>query len=214
MMTFKSPESAQFSWRGAFLWHEWASFYGEGFYESVRNRPPFDSAVALVRDTDGLSLKNRSFLGDLKVIMADQYLVKGDRMSMRHSLEVRPALLDPELAELAFAIPAGLKVRGFKTKWILRELMKERLPREILNMPKKGFSPPVSHWLTNRTFQDFLRQQINDSSFQNAGFIRKGSMETLIQQHAQGRVDHTRRLWAALALAAFVHREARRKKSN
>ncbi len=80
---------------------------------------------------------------DLHVYMPNDPLVKVDRMSMAHGLEVRSPLLDRRVVELAFAMPPRLRQRGRTGKWILRELAKRRLPAALATMPKRGFTAPV-----------------------------------------------------------------------
>jgi asparagine synthase (glutamine-hydrolysing) len=143
-------------------------------------------------------------LGDLRGYLLDLYLIKADMTSMAHSLELRPALLDPELAELSFRIPFDYKIRKFQTKWILRRLLKKRLPKAVLEMPKKGFTPPVSFWLQKDAFQDLIRASVRSALFRNMGLIRTDAADRLLQEHRSGKVDHTRRLWAILALASFA----------
>ena len=84
---------------------------------------------------------------DLHVYMPNDPLVKVDRMSMAHGLEVRSPLLDRRVVELAFDLPPGLRQRGRTGKWILRELAKRRLPAALAAMPKRGFTAPVGAWI-------------------------------------------------------------------
>ncbi|MBI4368843.1 MAG: asparagine synthetase B, partial [Elusimicrobia bacterium] len=128
------------------------------------------------------------------------------RMSMAHSLEVRPSMLDHELVELSNRIPAHFKIRGLSNKWILRRLLKNKIPQEILRLPKRGFTPPLSLWLVNPKFQDFVTSTINSSSLAAAGILRPGLAEELIGRHQSRRGDHTRRLWVLLGLALFYER--------
>jgi asparagine synthase (glutamine-hydrolysing) len=86
-------------------------------------------------------------LFDQLFYLPDDNLCKVDRASMGHSLEVRVPLLDNEVLAFSHRVPLSMKLRGGRTKWLLRQLLRRYLPEEIINLPKKGFSPPVSHWL-------------------------------------------------------------------
>ena len=79
--------------------------------------------------------------------LVDDVLVKVDRASMAHGLEVRVPLLDHRLVEFAWSLPPDLKVRHGRGKWILREMLKGHLPREVLGAPKRGFAVPLARWL-------------------------------------------------------------------
>ncbi len=197
------PMAAHFSWRGAFYWQERESCYAPSFYGAVKDRAPYASSLALLKGSEALTLKDQIQLADLRVHLPDLYLVKADRMSMAHSLELRPVLLDPELAELAFSIPHSWKIRGFQTKWILRRLLRGKVPDEVIDLPKKGFTPPLSFWLAEGRFQDFVREVTRSSGFRGLGALREGTVERLLTEHKERRADHTRRLWAILSLAAF-----------
>src|SRR5215467_2698076 len=84
---------------------------------------------------------------DQKYYLADDILTKSDRMSMAHSVEVRPAFLDHRIVEFAAKLPAKMKIDGGQQKAILKELMKQRLPKAILDRPKTGFDIPAHEWL-------------------------------------------------------------------
>src|SRR4029078_13543778 len=89
----------------------------------------------------------RALYLDLKTWLADDGLVKVDRMSMAHGLEVRCPLLYHRVLELAARLPSRLKLDGTRSKVLLRRVAERRLPPEILARPKRGFAPPVSRWL-------------------------------------------------------------------
>jgi hypothetical protein len=78
--------------------------------------------------------------------LPDDILYKTDRMSMAHSLEVRPPFLDHRIVEFAARLPRDLKIRGSKLKWILRELMRDKLPSSVLTRSKQGFDIPTHQW--------------------------------------------------------------------
>src|SRR5205814_10593585 len=84
---------------------------------------------------------------DVGILLPDDFLVKVDRASMAHGLEVRPPFLDHELLELAARIPSWFKVRAGQTKWILKQTYREQLPSDALWRAKHGFELPVDAWL-------------------------------------------------------------------
>ena len=83
---------------------------------------------------------------DQNYYLPDDILYKTDRMSMAHSLEVRPPFLDHRIVEFAAGLPAGLKIRGTKQKYILKELMRGKLPECVLRRKKSGFDIPTHDW--------------------------------------------------------------------
>lgn len=198
---------AHFAWRSALYWHQREELYAPEFFRLVSGQPPFGDIAEALSGMNGLALEDQLMFGDLRVYLPDLYLVKADMMSMAHSLELRPCLLDPELAELSFAIPPNFKVRGWQTKWIIRHMMKDRLPPEVISMPKKGFTPPLAFWLLEKGFQDFVRQSIR-GPLRDLRIVREDTVDQWLSEHASRQVDHTRRLWAVLSLASFAEKNA------
>ena len=103
---------------------------------------------------------NRQLYADLSLYLADDILVKVDRMSMATSLETRAPFLDGDLMELAFSMPGHLKIRNGERKWILKQAMKDVLPDSILNRRKEGFSIPMKNWL-RRELQPLMRDLLS-----------------------------------------------------
>ena len=103
-----------------------------------------EESLALIRSfferSGSRSLVDQFLYLDSKIYLPDDLLTKVDRMSMAHSLEVRVPLLDHKLAELAFSMPHSLKMKSRTTKYILKQAMRDLLPREILRQRKQGFS--------------------------------------------------------------------------
>ena len=90
---------------------------------------------------------SRVLYADIKTYLAGGILVKVDRMSMANSLEVRAPLLDYRIVEFAAKLPPAFKLRGEQKKYLLRQALRKRLPAQILDRKKMGFSVPLAHWL-------------------------------------------------------------------
>jgi asparagine synthase (glutamine-hydrolysing) len=97
---------------------------------------------------------------DLRFYMLDDILVKVDRMSMRHGLEVRSPFLDHRVIELALQIPPRMRVRGAENKHLLRVIARRRLPSEVAEAPKRGFSIPLRQWLFDGPKSEWFREQV------------------------------------------------------
>jgi asparagine synthase (glutamine-hydrolysing) len=141
---------------------------------------------------------DRLLYTDLKTYLVE-LLMKQDQMSMAASIESRVPFLDHRLVEFAAALPARMKLRGFKTKWILREAVREILPPEILTRKKMGFPVPFGVWMTG-AWGNVARDVLLDSRSRQRGIIDPTSIERLLAAHAAGVADGTDALWSLLNL--------------
>jgi asparagine synthase (glutamine-hydrolysing) len=134
-------------------------------------------------------------------------LVKVDRMSMAHSLEVRCPLLDHELAELAASIPAAWNMRNGKGKAILLDAIGDRLPRALRERKKMGFGVPLSHWFRG-PLRDFVQDHLLSPQFAGRGIASPVFVRHLIDEHQSGRRDNSDLLWALLMLEVWFRQWA------
>jgi asparagine synthase (glutamine-hydrolysing) len=141
---------------------------------------------------------DRLLYTDLKTYLVE-LLMKQDQMSMAASIESRVPFLDHHLVEFAAALPARLKLRGFTTKWILREAVRPMLPRDILSRRKMGFPVPFGLWM-KRGWSSVARDVLLDSRSRQRGIVDAGSVERLIDAHAAGTTDGSAALWSLLNL--------------
>jgi asparagine synthase (glutamine-hydrolysing) len=157
---------------------------------------------------------NRQLYADLSLYLADDILVKVDRMSMATSLETRAPFLDGDLMELAFSMPGHLKIRNGERKWILKQAMKDLLPETILNRKKEGFSIPMKNWL-RRELQPLMRDLLSRECVTRRGLFDPDVVQQLMDDHVAGRENHAHTLfplmvferWASEHLAKPVNPE-------
>jgi asparagine synthase (glutamine-hydrolysing) len=142
---------------------------------------------------------------DVGTILPDDFLVKVDRASMAHGLEVRPPLLDHELMELAARIPPCWKVRGGETKWVLKQAFRSRLPDAAVNRPKHGFELPIDAWLRG-PLRDTFETAVLHSGARVRDFVDQGTARQLYRAHLAGTGRHGGVLWALLVLARWADR--------
>ena len=154
-----------------------------------------DAHAAPVHDADPVS---RAMYLDQRMYLADGVLVKVDRASMAHGVEVRSPFLDHTLVELAASIPAGHKLHGRTGKVVLKRAVADLLPAHTVARRKKGFGTPVGPWL--RGACTGLLDGLPDAL---ADLIPPDQLARVIQEHRSGSQDHRRRLWSALVLARW-----------
>ena len=146
---------------------------------------------------------NRQLYADLSLYLADDILVKVDRMSMATSLETRAPFLDGDLMELAFSMPGRLKIRNGERKWILKQAMKDLLPESILNHKKEGFSIPMKNWL-RRELQPLMRDLLSRDRTSRRGLFDPEVVEDLMNEHVSGKENHAHTLFPLMVFERWA----------
>jgi len=168
---------------------------------------PLDLYRERYAETEGAEPLARMQDVDLGIYLVDDLLVKTDRLSMAHSLELRVPFLDPKVAEFAFSLPTKLKVRGFAKKRLLRRALEPLLPREIVHGRKQGFSIPLAAWLRG-PLEPFAREVLAPSALARQGLLDPAAVTPLLDRHCAGREDLSRQIWGLMALTLWFDRYA------
>ncbi|MBI1346013.1 asparagine synthase (glutamine-hydrolyzing) [bacterium] len=135
--------------------------------------------------------------------LPDDILVKVDRASMAVSLEARVPLLDPQVVELAWQIPHGLKAQGWSGKRILKDVLAKYVPRPLFERPKKGFGVPIAEWLRG-PLKDWGAALLDASRLRNEGWFDAGIIQRTWEEHQSGRNDRAYLLWDILMFQAWL----------
>jgi asparagine synthase (glutamine-hydrolysing) len=144
---------------------------------------------------------------DLGIYLADDLLVKTDRMSMANSLEARVPFLDPTVCDLAFSLPSNLKVRGLSKKRLLRRAAEPLIPPRIIHARKRGFSIPAAAWLRGE-LEPFAREVLAPQRTRSQGYFDPKFVSELLNQHVSRRQDHSRALWGLISFSLWVEQVA------
>jgi asparagine synthase (glutamine-hydrolysing) len=136
---------------------------------------------------------------DQKNYLPDDILVKVDRMSMQNSLEVRPPFLDHQIVEFGNHCPPGLKLRGGTGKYILKQAVREYLPREILHRRKMGFGIPLKYWF-REGLEGLAEDILLGQSSRSALFLNRRAVSDLLLAQRRGMRDLSRRIWSLIVL--------------
>jgi asparagine synthase (glutamine-hydrolysing) len=131
-------------------------------------------------------------------------LTKVDRMSMAHSIEARPPLLDHKFVEFAATIPARLRLAGRDTKYIFKKAMRGILPDAIIDRQKHGFAVPLAHWFRGE-LAGFARDVLLSETCRERGVFDTRAVERLFQLHLRGR-DLNLQLWTMLSFELWCRR--------
>ena len=169
-------------------------------------QPGIEDAIASTwASTSGESVIDKMLQVDVETYLVGDLIAKIDIATMAHGLEARSPFLDHELMQLAASIPASLKVRRSQKKWILREAFRGRLPDDILDRPKQGFTVPMSSWLRT-DLRSWARDILLDRETLARGYFEPGYVAGLLDRHDAGADGDDRRIWALLMLELW-HRE-------
>jgi asparagine synthase (glutamine-hydrolysing) len=186
---------------------EWISYVPDAWRRRLLPQPDDwarDDYASLWRGTSGAKTLDRLLAVNIETYLLDDLLVKMDRTSMAHGLEVRSPFLDTELVEFATRLVPSLKVRGLSLKRVLKHAVRDLLPREILNRPKRGFGVPLDRW-----FRDDLARYTASTLGDQARLRRRingTALDQMLAEHRSGFANHGHALWTLLTLELFLRR--------
>lgn len=164
---------------------------------------PYQTTLDYIRESDAVTLLDQLLAADMKTYL-HELLMKQDQMSMAASIESRVPFLDHKLVEFAARLPERMKLRGWKTKYILRQAMKGKLPEEILTRKKMGFPVPVGAWLRG-PFRHLVDEYILGSRAMERGILNQDFVRDLAARHQTGE-NHSERLWMLINFEIWQRR--------
>jgi asparagine synthase (glutamine-hydrolysing) len=165
--------------------------------------PVYEAVTAPYRRCGSRHPLVKAQYADLHVYLPNDPLVKVDRMSMAHSLEVRSPLLDRRVVEFAFTLPVALKQSGRTGKLLLRQLAKRRLPPALATMPKRGFTAPVREWIAG-PYAGRYREEVLSAGAAVASLLDQRHLRQVFDANHRGERDHSYILWAVWALERWL----------
>lgn len=154
-----------------------------------------DITKPLYEESRGYDPVDRMQFIDIHTWMRGDILLKADKMTMAHSLELRVPFLDKAVFEVASKIPTSLKTANGTTKYILRKAAEGVVPDHVLNRKKLGFPVPIRHWLKDE-MNDWAKKIIRESNTDH--LINKTNVLRLLEDHCQGKADNSRKIWTVL----------------
>lgn len=179
------------------------------FSEKERTRlvkmagPVFEEAEKYAREFHG-DAHNRLLYLYMRTYLMDQVLVKVDRASMHYALETRAPFLDHTVVDFMLSLPCNLKYRRGTTKYLLKQLMKDKLPRDIVFRKKKGFGIPLARWLTGPLKP--LCEELLSSHALSHGLFNEKYVAELKDVHMSGRNDYRKELWNLMVFQMWYKR--------
>lgn len=191
------PEIRNQIWLGSFDPRQFKNLLAPQIYQEIQPNSHFEDIDNYLKIVKGEQLENRLIYLYLKNYLQDDILNKTDRASMANSLEVRAPFLDYNLVEFINSLPSNYKLRGWQTKYILKELMKDKLPKNIVCRSKKGFGMPVAKWIRN-DLKEFVLELLEEKKIKNQGIFNYIYIKQLLQEHFSGRKDNRKLIWTLI----------------
>jgi asparagine synthase (glutamine-hydrolysing) len=198
--SFLNPGEAHLYWNGTFSEAEKKQLHlrnGHPSVGSLLDRLPAQSGK--------IGYLNRYLWLDQQYYLPDDILYKCDRMSMAHSLEVRPPFLDHRIVEFAARLPENLKIRNATLKVVLRHLMRGKLPAAVLRRKKEGFDIPAHDWLRG-VLRPLLLDTLTRENVENSNLFDWNVIERLLHNHLHRHANLGYHLWGLLTLFLWMKR--------
>lgn len=192
-----SPEIRFMLWMGCCGNAEREALLSDEVRQTLLQSDVYEDVLGHVR-ASGLTdeFQRISYLA-FKMYLQDGVLVKVDRASMAHGLEVRAPFLDHRLVEFCCGLHPSLRLRRLQTKHLLKKAMRGILPREIIHRRKAGFMMPVARWLQT-DFRPMLEELCSETEIRRTGLFKPEVVRRLVDDHVRNRGDHRKALWALL----------------
>lgn len=197
-----SPEVRFFLWMGFYGNAEKSRLFSPDFRETLAGTEQFEDIFRYV-ERSGLTdpLQRLQYLC-MKLYFQDDILVKVDRASMAHSLEVRVPFMDSGLVDYACRIQPFYKLKGIETKYVLKQALEGVLPAEIIHRRKAGFMMPVAPWLT-QCMRETIEDLCSPPALAETGLFDPAYVRQIMDEHFQRKCDHRKLIYPLLCFMAW-----------
>lgn len=196
-----TPKASLVRWGSYFSHESKLNLYSMQYKKVLTNLKTSELLAEIYGKAHANNHLDRSLYTDHNTYLAGNLLPKTDRMTMAHSLEARAPLLDSQWVEWTARLPEKYKLRGLRTKWLLKAAFANKIPPSIVKRSKTGFGVPIGHWL-RYDLRDWARNNLLENSNLSEFFSQK-TIKNLFKQHDNGKINHGKRLWALLIFSVW-----------
>ncbi len=191
-------------WLGSFT-KENRELLASGALRHTLNTSVFQRIDQYCSEFTQLDDMNRLLYTYLRTYLMDEVLVKVDRASMHYGLEVRAPFLDHRVVDFLFSLPYSFKYKNGQTKYLLKKLMRGRLPENIISRKKKGFGVPMATWLKGE-LKELCAELLSPSELGQHGYFNPAYVARLQREHLDGRRDNRKQLWNLMTFQMWYNR--------
>jgi asparagine synthase (glutamine-hydrolysing) len=200
------PEVRFLLWMGCYGNAEKQQLFSTDFRQQLAGGDPFEDVARYVRRSGLIGDFERLQYLCLKLYFQDDILVKMDRSSMAHSLEVRVPFMDRDLMEYACRIQPFNKLRGMQTKYVLKRALHGLLPDDIIHRRKAGFMMPVARWLSGE-MRETVEDLCSPGAVSRAGLFDAAFVRQILDEHFQRRRDHRKHIYPLVCFMAWLRNQ-------
>lgn len=197
--------SRYFRWMSTFKPALKPDLYTNEFADAVADQDTSQFMDQWFDRANGAGILDATLLTDQMTYLPNDLLVKVDIASMANSLEARSPFLDHHLIEFAASLPESLKMQRFRTKSLLKKVAARLVPSDVIYRRKMGFGVPVGRWLRGE-MKDFLCDVLLSHQALNRGIIRGEKIRQYVDEHIEGKFDHSFQVWTLLMLELWFQR--------
>ena len=195
-------EKAHYAWRTIFSEEEKRALFNRDLFGGSARDSAWAYEQAFADAPAGWKPLERASFADLRVWMANMGMIQSDTFTMSSSLEMRPPLLENDLAAFLFSLPQGLKTDGFTTKKFFRRAYKGRLPDYITGQAKMGFHLPMADWLRGELKAFAAERLFSDSNADR--YFNRAELEKLFAGHQSGAIDGSFKIFSIICFLEWV----------
>ncbi|MEW6481920.1 MAG: asparagine synthase (glutamine-hydrolyzing) [bacterium] len=198
----EEPRRRYGRWLTSFKNDEKQRLYSPEMKEKTKDVDSIELLLSLYNLAPTDDLLEASTFTDLMMNLPDDLFIKVDIAGMANSLETRSPFLDSELVEFVLHLPFDIKLKGNKSKYILKKAISNILPKEILRRGKMGFGVPLARWF-RQELKDYIYEVLLSDKAKNRGYFNITEVKRLLDEHTSGKTDYGYPLWTLLFLEVW-----------
>lgn len=200
-----SSEVRFFLWRGAFSSLEMKDLLTREVQAELDHHNAYEDILRYVEESRLRKELERILYLGMKLYLQDNNLVTVDRASMANGLEVRSPLLDRKFAEFSCRLPMDYKLRGLKTKYLLKKAAEKYLPAQVVHRQKRGFGIPLSKWLTCE-LKPLMLHYCSEEKIRAQKIFNYACVRRLVEEQLAKKKDNREFLWTLLVFQLWFER--------
>lgn len=197
-----TPPEAHFYWRTVFTEEEKSKLLKRDFYNSMKYSGTFEKYSQCIKNYPCSDLLKSYQFGYLNTLIPDNNLPYYDFISSSFSIEMRYPFLDNRMVDFMLRIPMSLKLKNWTTKYTLRQLLENKLPKAVVLRKKHGLSSPIKIWI-RKEMKDAFMNILSETSLKQHPYFNQAYVQQLLKEHLERKVDNSRKIWCLFCFVVW-----------